>query len=163
MQNSALYNGATRCRFLQMKHQGIFFQTVQLTPISLLVGLLAVLIFSNPLLVSAQQETNPAVAKAIADAKLNATARTNNLTWFTFGCLGGPIPITAAFFKTAPPTELLLGKSAGYIEEYIKAYKAKTRSIRLRYATMGWLSGITVGGILLYYRYDISDWLYWNL
>ena len=133
------------------------------TPTSLLCILMIFLIFGMPPPGIPQQNVSPTIAKAIAEAELNATAATNNLTWFTFGCVGGPIPMTAAFFRTAPPASLLLGKSPGYIDQYTKAYKAKVRSLRLKYATIGCLSGITIGGTLFYLRYDISDWLYWNL
>ena len=133
------------------------------TPTSLLCILMIFLIFGTPPPGHSQQNVSPTVAKAIAEAELNATAATNNLTWFAFGCLGGPIPMTAAFFRTAPPASLLLGKSPGYIDQYTKAYKTKARNLRLKYATMGFLGGITVGGALFYFRYDISDWLYWNL
>ena len=133
------------------------------TPTSLLCILMIFLIFGTSLPGIPQQNMSPTVAKAIAEAELNATAATNNLTWFAFGCLGGPIPMTAAFFRTAPPASLLLGKSPGYIDQYTKAYKAKTRNLRLKYATIGCLGGITIGGALFYLRYDISDWLYWNL
>ena len=134
-----------------------------LTPTLLLNILMVFLIFSMSLPGNSQQNVSPAVARTIAEAELNATASTNNLTWFALGCLGGPIPMTAAFFKTAPPASSLLGKSPGYIDQYTKAYKAKTRSLRLKYATIGCLGGVTVGGLLFYFRYDISDWLYWNL
>ena len=133
------------------------------TPALLLGLLMIVLILGTPLPGIPQQNVSPTVAKAIAEAELHATAATNNLTWFAFGCLGGPIPMTAAFFRTAPPAALLLGKSPGYVEQYEKAYKAKARSLRLRYATIGCISGLTIGGALFYLRYDISDWLYWNL
>lgn len=139
------------------------FRKTYLAPVSLLVSLTVVLVLSISPWGFAQQSLNPAVIKVVAEAELNATARVNNLTWFSLGCVSGPIPFTAAFFKTVPPAELLLGKSPGYVDEYTKAYKAKIRNLRLKYTTMGFLSGITVGGLLFYYRYDISDWLYWNL
>ena len=134
-----------------------------LTPTLLSSILMIFLIFGIPLPGSPQQNVSPAVAKAIAEAELNATASTNNLTWFALGCAGGPLSMTASLFRTAPPASLLLGKSPGYIDQYTKAYKAKTRSLRLKYATMGCLGGITISGLLFYFRYDISDWLYWNL
>lgn len=127
------------------------------------VMLIMALIFSIAPPGTAQQEDNPAVAKTIAEAELYATAHTNNLIWFALGCLGGPLPMPAAFFKTAPSPALLLGKSPGYVDQYTKAYKTKTRNLRLKYATIGCLGGITIGGLLFYFRYDISDWLYWNL
>ena len=139
----------------------VVFTSLRRNCVPFLSGLMACMIFGMPLLSFAQQ--NSVVAEAIADAKLNATARTNNLTWFAFGCLGGPLSVPAAFIKTAPSPELLLGKSPGYVNEYTKTYKSKTRNIRLKYAGLGFLSSVTVGGLLFYLRYDIADWIYLNL
>ena len=163
MLNNRLCLGTAHHIILKKIIKTISLVKIYLTPISLLVSLTVVLIFNTPFRSFAQQSLNPVVVRVIAEAELNATARVNSLTWFTLGCVSGPIPFTAAFFKTVPPAELLLGKSPGYVDEYTKAYKSKIRNLRLKYTTMGFLSGITVGGLLFYYRYDISDWLYWNL
>jgi hypothetical protein len=163
MLNNRLCLGTAQHIISKKNFKIISFVKLYPTSVLFLVSLVLVLMLSIPSLGFAQQSLNPAVVKVIADAELNATARVNSLTWFTLGCVSGPIPFTAAFFKTVPPAELLLGKSPGYVDEYTKAYKAKIRNLRLKYTTMGFLSGITAGGLLFYYRYDISDWLYWNL
>ena len=158
-----LYLGTAKHNISQKIFKIISPTLAYLTPTSLLSILMIFLIFGMPSLGSPQQNVNPAIAKAIAEAELNATASTSDLTWFALGCAGGPLSMTAAFFRTAPPASLLLGKSPGYIDQYTKAYKAKTRNLRLKYATIGCLSGITISGLLFYFRYAISDWLYWNL
>ena len=147
----------------QTRAEALSVVGVYLAPKVLWVMLIMTLIFSITPPGTAQQNANPAVIKTIAEAELHATAHTNNLTWFALGCVGGPIPMTAAFFRTAPSPALLLGKSPGYVDQYTKAYKAKARNLRLKYATIGALGGITISGLLFYFRYDISDWLYWNL
>ncbi|MCG9127778.1 hypothetical protein JT359_09290 [Candidatus Poribacteria bacterium] len=63
------------------------------------------------------------------------------------GCLlgavfGALIPIIGIYnYKTNPSPDKLIGKSAEYVEEYTKAYKKKTRSIRRNMAAAGFTTG----------------------
>ena len=138
----------------------VFWAKIQLKYISLLAGLMAGLMFVMPSLSLAQQG-NPAITKAIAEGELNANAQINTFSWFALGYVGGPITVAVAtFYKPPPPAGLLLGKSPGYVEAYTKAYKAKTRSLRFKYATIGLIAGITTA-IALYTAYDYGAYGTW--
>ena len=139
----------------------------QLTHLSFLAGLMVVLMFGTPFLSLAQQQ-NPAIVKAIAEGELNATAQTNRFTWFVLGIIGGPITVAVTALQkpalpaalSAPPAGFLLGKSVGYTEAFAKAYEAKAKNLRLRYATIGCVTGTTLGflGYTLYDRQQYGDW-----
>ena len=138
-----------------------FLTRVGVTPVSLLAGLMTVLVFAMPLLSFAQQ--NPAVAAAIADAERNARDHTSFFSWFTLGCLGGPITVlTAAVGKPTPPAESLLGKSPGYVEAYTNAYQSKSKSLRSRYATMGCLTSVAIGGAWTLYDNNANGYWWWE-
>ena len=140
--------------------KAIFFSKIQLKYISLLAGLMAGLMLVMPSLSLAQRE-NPAITKAITEGELNAKIQINTFSWFAWGYVGGPITVAVAtFYKPPPPAGLLLGKSSGYIEAYTKAYKAKTRSLRFKYATIGCIAGIATAGALYtaYYYGFYGDW-----
>lgn len=129
---------------------------IQLTYPSFLAGLMVVLMFYAPLLSLAQQRS-PAAVKAITDGKADAIARTYGPSWFILGVVGGPITVlVTAFHKSAVPAETLLGKTPGYVEAYTKAYEAKIRSIRLRYATIGCVTGTTLGVLYGAYTYGYN-------
>ena len=129
---------------------------IQLTYLSLLAGLMVVLMFTTPLLSLAQQK-NPTVVKAVTEGELNATARTNSSTWFILGFIGGPITVlVAASRKPPPPVDLLLGKPPGYVEAFTEAYETKIRNLRLRYATIGCVTGITFGALYGAYNYGYN-------
>ena len=59
------------------------------------------------------------------------------------GCVGvaaGVAPFIWAFYKyhqSQPPSERLIGKSPEYVEFYTDVYRAKTRSLRKKYAARG--------------------------
>ncbi len=138
----------------------VFFSKIQLRSVSLLAGLMAILMFVMPSFSLAQQR-NPVIARAITEGELNAKAQINTFSWFALGYIGGPITVTvAAFYKPPPPAGLLLGKSPGYVEAYTKAYKAKTRSLRFKYATIGFIAGV-ITAAALYTAYDYGAYGSW--
>ena len=139
-----------------------FFSTRgRVTPVSLLAGLMTVLVFAMPLLSFAQQ--NPAVAAAIAEAERSAKDHTSFLAWFALGGLGGPITVlAAALSKPVPPAGSLLGKAPGYVEAYTKAYQSKSKSLRSRYATLGCLTGVAIGGAWTLYDYNANSGYWWE-
>lgn len=65
---------------------------------------------------------------------------------------------TSALF--ASPVGSLLGKSAGYTKAFAKAYKAKAKSLRLTYATIGCVTATTLGflGYTLYDHQQCGNW-----
>ena len=140
--------------------KSIFVAKIQSTFVSLLTGLMVGLMLGMPSL-SLAQRSNPMLAKAIAEAELNAMARTNTFSWFVLGYVGGPITFAVtAFYKPPPPAGLLLGKSPGYVEAYTKAYKAKARSLRFKYATIGLFAGIATA-VVVWTAYDYGTYGTW--
>ena len=140
--------------------KAVFLVKPRLRSISFLAGLMAVLMFVMPP-ISLAQQGNPVITKAITEGELNAKAQINTFSWFALGYVGGPITVAVtAFYKPSPPAGLLLGKSPGYVEAYTKAYKAKTRSLRFKYATIGLIAVITTT-VALYTAYDYGAYGSW--
>ena len=138
----------------------IFGVKVRLTSVSLLAGLMIGLLLCPPFLSLAQQK-NPAVLRAIAEGEREAAVQTSGFKWCALGCIGGPITVAvAASQKPPPPVDLLLGKAPGYVEALSEAYKVKARNLRLRYATVGCFTGITLG-FLGYTVYDYNAYGNW--
>lgn len=77
--------------------------------------------------------------------------------WGEVGCLvgatvGNLIPLIGIYnYKPSPPPERFIGKSAAYVDFYVRAYKAKTRLIRTKWAVAG-----TATGCLLSTLYILS-------
>ena len=60
--------------------------------------------------------------------------------------IGGLAPLIGIYgYQGNPPPERLVGKSPEYVVFYTDAYKAKTRSIRTKWAAGGGLIGVGVG------------------
>ena len=171
MRNNPRYNQTTRHNIKRAVRMPIsearkIFKSIlgaktQLTYLSLLAGLMVVLMFSAPLLSVAQQQ-NPAVVKAITEGEFNATTQTSRLAWFALGVIGGPITVlvTAAQEPSPPPADLLLGKAPKYIEVFTEAYKAKAKNLRFTYATIGCVTGVTLGslGCTVYDYQQYGNW-----
>ena len=140
-----------------------------------LVFLIAVLTFSMPFVVIAQQ--NSVILEARAMAKQDAESDINKIVWFGAGSLisGGTLLVfriideptsemcgvacllhgvalagTFVFSPPLPPTRLL-GKSPEYITSYTAAYKAEARKIQALWGIVGYISGglVTSGIIIL--------------
>ena len=113
--------------------------------------LMAVLIFSMPVVTFAQQAAAEAEQrKAIADAERDAEARVNKGLWFGVGCLTTVIGTVLAYsLPPTPPAQQLVGKSPEYVNFYTEAYKAKAKSVQGRSALIG--AGITLGGVAITY------------
>ena len=112
------------------------------------VFLMAVLIFSMPLVTLAQENLVP--AKIVAAAEAHAETDINKTAWFVTGCFGsvfGLIYATAA--EPVVPATRLLGKSPGYVEFYTVAYTDKAKEIQKGHAALGCIiSGCIVGAIV---------------
>ena len=69
------------------------------------------------------------------------------------GCaVGLSLPIWAIYkYQPPPPPERLIGKSPEYIEFYTEAYKAETRSIRIKWAAVGAASPVLLLGLVPLY------------
>lgn len=129
-----------------------------LTYLSFLAGLMVVLMLGTPFLSLAQQQ-NPSVEKWIAEGEFNAMAQTNRFAWFALGVIGGPITVLVAASQKPHPGEFI-GKSPAYVDAFTKGYQAKAKSLRLRYATIGCVTGIaavTAG----YTAYDYQQYGNW--
>ena len=113
------------------------------------VFLMAMLIFSMPLVTLAQE--NLGKVKIVAAAEAHAEADINKTTWFFTGCFGsifGLIYATAA--EPFIPAARLLGKSPGYLKSYTVAYKEKAKGIQKGYAASGCIISGCIGGAIVY-------------
>ena len=139
------------------------------------VFLMAVLTFSMPFIVIAQQ--NSPILEARTVAQHDAQSDVNKMMWFGAGSLvsGGTLLVFrivgeetplllcggtcllqgAAFAGTffySPPLSpsRFLGKSPEYIAYYTAAYKAEARKIQAVWGIVGYISGgLVMGGILI--------------
>jgi drug/metabolite transporter (DMT)-like permease len=90
--------------------------------------LMAILIFSMPLIVMAQQSE---MEEARLSAEKDAEANTSGGLWLMIGCFGGVIGVATAYFYTpSPPASDLIGKSPEYVAYYTDFYKSKAKSIQ---------------------------------
>ncbi len=139
-----------------------------------LVFFMAVLTFSTPFVVIAQQ--NSVILEARAMAKQDAESDINKIVWFGAGslvsggtllvfriideptpemcgaaCLLHGVALAGTFvFSPPPPPTRLLGKSPEYITSYRTAYKAEARKIQALWGIVGYISGgLVTGGIIL--------------
>lgn len=112
--------------------------------------LMAILIFSAPLLVMAQQSEvgddllQSEMQEARAAAERDAQANTSGCLWFAAGCLGGVIGLIIAYVYTpSPPASKFIGKSPEYVAYYTDFYQSKAKSIQTKQT----LTGCIVSGI----------------
>ena len=118
--------------------------------------LMAVILFSTPLLALAQ--SHAVRAQAAADAVADANADVNKPLWFGTGCLlfgliFVPLPtgysyflppaaLTGTYFyRPSPPPARFVGKSPDYVAVYTQTYTSKRGSIQTRWATAGCITG----------------------
>ena len=109
--------------------------------------LMAVLIFSMPVVTLAQQNSIEAEARtqAIADAKNDA----NRTTWFMYGCFLNVIGVVIARTNMTPvPAGRFVGKSSRYIAAYTSIYRAKRTEIQVKSAGLGCILAFVVGSVL---------------
>ena len=136
------------------------------TTISCTDFLIIVLIFSQPFVIIAQQ--NSVEIQAKTDAKRDAKTDVNKLLWTGIGCvyLYGCLCITfdeivsggsSCFFSSSDPInfisisprpERLLGKSPEYIDFYTNAYKKEVREFRTQWVLIGAGTGCLIGCIV---------------
>ena len=113
--------------------------------------LMAMLIFSMPLVTFAQQ--NSLQAEAIVAAQRDAQADVNIGLWFLGGCCGNVIGVIIAYAnEPAPPATRLLGKSPEYVAFYTDAYRKKAKSLQANSAWTGFavFAAVYVLGIVWY-------------
>ena len=128
-----------------------------------LVFLMAFLIFSMPLVVLAQQ--NSVQAEAITAAEQDANKDVNKPFWFGAGCIlsglflvqepfGYIVPpsgiIGTYFYRPAPPSSRLIGKSPEYVAAYTSAYQLKRGSTQALWVSAGCLGGgLTIAAVVM--------------
>ena len=133
---------------------------------------MAVLIFSMPFIVLAQENSVRASviaapeANAEAEAVADANKDVNRPLWFGTGCLISglvfvPLPswyscllppagLTGTYFyQPDPPLSRLIGKSPEYVAVYTQTYKSKRGDIQARWASAGCVSGGAIVGALI--------------
>ena len=104
--------------------------------------LMAVLIFSMPVIIFAQQ--NPIETKATievaakAQAIIDAENDANKTGWFMAGCFLNILGVAMARTKKAPvPAGRLVGKSLTYIVAYTSSYQTRRTEIQVQSAVLG--------------------------
>ena len=142
-----------------------------------LVFFMAALIFSMPIVSLAQENLNRIESKDVTHqisvdvlaktaAEHDAEADTKRIVWvggnfvlgIVGGCLLGSVGLLGAYiYEPSPPISRLLGKSPEYTMFYTDAYKAKARDLRLKYASIGCISGsVVAGGVTFFYLYNLQ-------
>jgi len=107
---------------------------------------MAILMFSVPLVVMAQQDD---MASARAAAERDAQMDVNSGLWFLAGCcLGATGLIISYVYTPSPPASRLMGKSPEYIAYYTDFYRAKSKSIQTGRAWTGCL--VSAVGYVVY-------------
>lgn len=120
----------------------------------------ALLIFSMPLFVSAQQ--SPVVLEARLAAQRDAKADVNQLNWRLFGfgmafigggCLLGALSVASAYTHLpTPPPGRLIGKSPEYILAYTDVYESKVRRLQVESAAIGCIAGsVTAASLVIWF------------
>ncbi len=88
-------------------------------------------------------------------AEQDAESDTNKIIWFVVGLALSIIGLLAAYiYQQDPPLSRLFEKSEEYSLFYTDAYKAKSRSLQVKYALVGFL--ITGVLILIYIVFIFS-------
>ena len=106
---------------------------------------MAILMFSIPLLVFAQQTDD--AAQAIIDAQRDAEYQSS--LWILRGCCLGIFGIGLAVIYDPPiPASALLGKSPEYINIYVPEYKRQAKSANIQDTVRGCLISSGLIGIL---------------
>ena len=106
---------------------------------------MAILMFSMPLLVFAQQTDD--AAQAIIDAQRDAEYQSS--LWILGGCCLGIFGIGLAVIYDPPiPASALLGKSPEYINIYVQEYKRQAKSANIQDTVIGCLISGGLIGIL---------------
>lgn len=139
----------------------------------LLVFLIAILVFSVPLITVANVEDNDAIRDAEKDA-----VNVNELRWFAAGCFGGTAPFLslwvlpfetgnydlvyscwlsllgtgillptgyAVFHSPSPPADRFLGKSSVYIDAYTTTYRRQAKLQQIKITAKGCIIGTFLG------------------
>ena len=124
--------------------------------------LMAVLIFSMPVINFAQQNPIETKAKIEAEARAQAIADAENdankTAWFMTGCFLNILGVAMARTTKAPvPAGRLVGKSLTYTVAYTSAYQAKQTKIQAQSALSGCLVGCVAALILVSTAIDDSS------
>lgn len=97
---------------------------------------MAMLVFSMPLMILAQEASLQ--AEAVAAAEADAETDMNKEFWFIIGCFGSLLGLIYANYDVpAAPTSRLLGKSPEYVAFYSDAYVMKAKKLQTGYAVRG--------------------------
>ena len=104
--------------------------------------LMAVLIFSMPVINFAQQNPIETKAKIEAEARAQGIVDAENdvvkMDWFMRGCFLSVLGVAIASAHKAPvPAERLIGKSPAYVAAYTSSYQAKKTEIQTKWALRG--------------------------
>ena len=114
-----------------------------------LIFLMAMLIFSMPFAVLAQE--NLVQAKVVSAAEADAEGDIKKITWFSIGCFGSIYGLIYAFIEQpVVPAHRLLGKSPEYVTSYTLAYTEKAKDIQARQATLGCITSGCIGSAIGY-------------
>lgn len=132
---------------------------------------LLIILFSIPALPVAEgtEETKDTeITQAISDAEKDADLY-DAYNWGTSSCLASSICIGAGgifvltysqLSEAKPPPERLLGKTPIYVTVYQSTYQEKVKRKRLKYGTVGCLTGTTIGAfIATKIAYDMANQL----
>ena len=104
--------------------------------------LMAVLIFSMPVITCALQNPIETQAEIEAEARVRAIADaendTNKANWFMAGCFLSVLGVAIANVSGASvPSERLIGKSPAYVVAYTSSYQAKRNEVQVTWALRG--------------------------
>ena len=139
------------------------------TTFHVLAFLMAVLMFSMPFVILAQESSTQVEDKSVihqipvdvlakASAERDAEADAKQFLWIggnflltvAGGCVLGSVGLLGAYlYEPVPPASRLMGKSPEYVLFYADAYKSRARSLQLRSAFIGCLGGSVVSGCVL--------------
>ena len=117
---------------------------------------MAVLIFSMPVIIIAQQNPTETKAEIETEAKvqalIDAENDANKTVWFMRGCFLNIFGVALARRTKAPvPAGRLMGKSLTYIVAYTSAYQTRRSEIQVESTLLGCILGplCCVGGCLV--------------
>lgn len=83
-------------------------------------------------------QQHPAVTEAQLTAEQDAESDAKKTRWVFIGVFGNILgALIASIYEPTPPALRLLEKSPEYVAMYTDCYKAKSRSVQVRYSIIG--------------------------